>query len=153
MSDSRIRRSFLNMNKYQKSIIPLAVGPLAGLCFVITVYTLYFQHELINLILYASKPVSVQMIKQGSAVIIGVLWLLFVFMAMWIYNISLNLLGPFERVIREIDRIIGSGGKRAIHARNADDLANELLKRINILIDLMPEGKGEGDVKKTLGRF
>jgi len=57
----------------------------------------------------------------------------------WTYKISNRLVGPYERVLREIDGVLEGKGKKIIVARKGDMLFEELLKRVNELINRMPE--------------
>ena len=59
-----------------------------------------------------------------------------------------NLLGPVSRIINELDMVIDGSRKKTITARPADELANELLKRINVLVEFYVE-KNNTDDKKT----
>jgi len=66
---------------------------------------------------------------------------------------SSDLVGAFERITRELDEVIEGKEKKIIRARIPDELANELLKRINILIQRIPDPNVSGDSNKSKGRF
>ena len=61
--------------------------------------------------------------------------LLFVFMSFVTYMVSKRLLGPYERVLREMDEILAGKRKEPIKVRDADEVFKELLIRINVLLE------------------
>ena len=153
MGERAQRKPYLHTNKYQRRIIILVLVPTLVLCATISVFILYFQKELIDMVLYATNPPSVEFINQWSIVTLVALWLLFIFVVSCAYKISSNLLGAFERVITELDDIIAGKERKQVQARPPDDLANELLKRINVLIRNVPGPDRGVDVSETKGRF
>ena len=132
------RKLFFRVTKYQRPIVSLALCPALFLCILITVFVIYYQNELVNMILYTTKPISARIITQWGTIIIGTLWVSFFVLSILSCQISSNLVGAFERIMREMDDIIAGKERRIIRARPKDDLANELAKRINILIDSLP---------------
>ena len=62
---------------------------------------------------------------------IAVLLLLVIY---WTYFLSNKLVGPYERVIHEMDEILDGKKKGPIGTRKGDEIFEELLKRINALI-------------------
>jgi hypothetical protein len=75
--------------------------------------------------------------KWLMPVLIGV-WLAFVFVLHRAFMISLELVGPFTRINRELDLVIRGESRHHIKVRDRDAMARELLERINILIDNLP---------------
>lgn len=61
-----------------------------------------------------------------------------VLMVCWAYHITHRIIGPHERVIRELDEVIAGTREEPIIVRQGDDAYKELLKRINILIKKLP---------------
>ncbi len=60
------------------------------------------------------------------------------FMVCWMYYVSGKVVGPYTRILLELDKIIENGQKRIIYVRKGDELFEELLGRINILIKKLP---------------
>ena len=59
------------------------------------------------------------------------------------FIISHRMVGGFGRVLHELDEVIAGRSKRTIIARPKDDLFNELLKRVNVLIEFYVKNKNE----------
>jgi len=138
MADYKNRNLFKNTNKYQREIIKLAVFPALAFCIIISVFVLRFRFELIDMILYGTRSLSLHFIDQWIIVIMIGLWSFFIFILYQTFAISLNLVGSFERILHELDETIKGEIRRHIKVRDHDGLANELLKRVNVLIDNLP---------------
>jgi len=135
MSKRSYRTGLIRLNKFQRRVV--TVPFFSSLVFVIlmTIFVRSFHSDLINVILYEQSPFSVNLIKKWEFLILFLLWLFFATVILWVYFISSNLVGAFERVLRELDSNIEKKEKKHIYARKDDYLANDLLKRINTLID------------------
>jgi nitrogen fixation/metabolism regulation signal transduction histidine kinase len=57
---------------------------------------------------------------------------------LWTYYVSNKIVGPFERVLREVDDILAGKGKNKIGIRSKDGMFEELVKRINALVERLP---------------
>ena len=55
------------------------------------------------------------------------------------FLISKNLVGAFDRILKELDEVIDGKDRNKIGVRVRDDLANELLSRVNVLIKNLPK--------------
>ncbi len=64
--------------------------------------------------------------------------LAFLFIVLWTYYISNKIVGPFERVLREVDDILAGKGKKKIGMRKGDVMFEELVKRIDALVERLP---------------
>ena len=53
----------------------------------------------------------------------------------WTFRISNRYLGPYERVINDLDDVLSGAKKGHIMTRKGDVIFEELLKRINALIE------------------
>lgn len=53
----------------------------------------------------------------------------------WTFRISNRYIGPYERVIRDLDDVLSGTKKGPVNTRKGDVIFEELLKRINILIE------------------
>lgn len=60
---------------------------------------------------------------------------LLVLVVCWAFHITSRIIGPHERVIRELDEVITGARKEPIAIRRGDELFEELLQRINALIE------------------
>jgi hypothetical protein len=138
MTKYKNRKLFLHTNKYQRQIINTALLPSLMFCVLISVFCLRFRFEIIDLLVYGTRPLSLAFIDKWLIVIVLGLWLFFIFILYQTFTISLSLVGPFERINKELDETIKGETRHHIKARDDDTLANELLERVNILIDNLP---------------
>jgi len=56
-----------------------------------------------------------------------------------VYSITMRILGPYERILRDLDEIIDGKPRRFLSVRKNDEMFSDLLKRINALIKKIPE--------------
>ncbi len=63
----------------------------------------------------------------------------------WAYKITNKILGPYERVLRELDKVVDGRSRRALTVRDGDEMFAELIERINVLMK-QREFKKENDV-------
>ncbi len=139
------RLLFVNVNKYQQQILL----PALIICLVSCIgvfYTLYY----IN---YVDKNLSV--LCQIDVVRLSkdvpwfiqlhsfnkvVPWILFLMTTVllaiicWMFYVSNRILGPSNRILQELDDILSGKRQDPLGTRQGDDLFEELLKRINALI-------------------
>ncbi len=64
--------------------------------------------------------------------------LAFLFIVLWTYYVTNKIVGPFKRVLREVDDILAGKGKKKIGTRKGDGMFEELVKRINALVERLP---------------
>ena len=82
--------------------------------------------------------------SDEAAIVSLTLWGVWLFLALAVcflavvtstYVASRNVLGPFDRLLRELDEVLdGRRERKPLGVRPKDDLAKELLKRVNKLI-------------------
>ena len=137
-SGANRRRAVLGSNKYQRQIITLALVPSVIFCLVMYFLLEVFQHDAAQAIIDRSDAVSVVFLTEWGIVLVLTVLLYSGSVFLWAYAVSNQMVGAFERIIRELDRIIEGGAKGPITARGRDELANSLLKRINVLIENVP---------------
>jgi len=133
------RKSFMT-NKYQKQIIRLAVLPAFAFTLVITAACVRFRYEAIELMLYGTRSLTLQRIEEWFVVLLVGLWACFLYVVARSIRISGELVGSFERLNRQMDKTIRGELRVPLKARDHDELAKDLLERINIFIDNLPEG-------------
>jgi len=141
MPNKRSRKIFTTSNKYQTQIILLTFFPPLVICLFFAGFMSIMYKELTAVLLYNSPADLARQVSQWSVLIVGVLCALFIFALMWAFIVSRSLVGAFGRIIREMDEVIDGRSKKLLGARNDDHLANELLKRINVLAKHYIEGK------------
>ena len=129
------RKRFFRANQYQKRIIALAFIPVIIIIVFTWIIMEVFYRAMIGVILYQSSAEAVRMINQWSGIIFVGFLAVLIGTIFWSFSVSLNLVGAFERIIRELDELIDNKSNKTLKARPKDDLANELLKRINVLIE------------------
>ena len=130
------KRSIFNINRFQKPIINLILYPAIATSAILFCYILYFQFEVIQVL--SSPTKNIEAITGKIFFIFAFLVLSFGGIILWAYKVSNALVGAFERIMRELDDILAGKGKRHLRSRKEDVLANELLKRVNFLIDKLP---------------
>ena len=64
---------------------------------------------------------------------VGICSIMF-FIFLWMYKVIQQMVGPFVRIIRELDEIIEGKRKSLLTVRQDDEMFAELLSRINKLI-------------------
>ncbi|HLF18370.1 MAG TPA: hypothetical protein VI749_05685 [Candidatus Omnitrophota bacterium] len=141
MGDFKNRKLFFHTNKYQRQIIRLALLPSLAFCIMISVFCLRFRFEVVDMMLYGTRSLSLHIIDKWLVIIMIGLWVFFVFILCQTFKISLDLVGPFERINKDLDLTIKGEIRQHLKARDADTLAKELLQRVNVLIDNLPMPK------------
>ncbi len=56
------------------------------------------------------------------------------FIIYWAYYVSNRMLGPYERILKDLDSVLATRRRRRITVRDSDEVFVELTKRINELI-------------------
>jgi hypothetical protein len=132
------RKGFLTTyNKYQEKIVLLSFIPSFCILFVFTVSLFFIRSEIVNNVRngvhlnYAF--VLMHWIHHSYNYIIWGVCGIFILSAIWAFKIAHELLGAFNRIIKELDEVIEGRRTKSISARPEDGLAQELLKRINVL--------------------
>ena len=142
MFKQKQRKSFTTSNKYQEKIILMAFIPVWLILLALVFSLIVIREEIIKA---GSSTHSVSMflswIHQWYAFIIVGLCALFILIVFLAFRISEDLLGAFTRIIPEMDAIIEGRLNKLITARPSDDLANDLLKRVNVFIQSYLERK------------
>ncbi len=132
-------RAFLHTTKHQRQIIRLSVVPSTIFCVVMYFLLQAFQRGVGEAIYTASDVTSIKFVSEWAFALLTVLLLYLGCGFLWAYAVSNNVVGPFERIIRELDRVIDGGARQPITARPRDALAQDLLKRVNVLVKNFPD--------------
>ena len=143
------RNPVFNLNKFQQQLLfpVIIICILTSSILIFAMLYLYYIGEHVALFITPESQ-GYQMaipwfldIKRYN-LIIPVLMLvvagMLCLMVSWAYHITHRIIGPHERVIRELDEVIAGKRKGPITAREGDDLFEELLQRVNTLIKRNP---------------
>jgi hypothetical protein len=133
------RRDILfNVNRPQERILyPFYVSCLLILAFLIAMAYLLIQHPLFRqsgnyqTLLMSQEIGGVRALIVVLGFMVAVILFALIF---WAYHISNQILGPYERIVRELDLIISGKGRKLLQVRRNDEMFAELVERINVLI-------------------
>ena len=136
MMKSGKRQRFLGLNRWQRQSIRLSVAPALVLFLFMFVLIEIFQTELRDVIITSSDEATIVALTRWGVWLFLALAACFLAVATSTYVASRNVLGPFGRLLRELDEMLdGRRERKLLRVRPKDDLANELLKRVNKLIE------------------
>lgn len=137
---------FANINKYQQQILipALIICLLACLGSIYMVYYINYIDQ--NVVLHFQVSPSgmekqVPWFMQVHSFNKVVPWLFFglsvtlMSIVCWLFYVSNKLLGPTNRILNELDLIISGKRQDPIGTRPGDEIFEELVKRINVLIE------------------
>ena len=125
----------LKANKYQRNIILLSFLPTILFLLMTTLFVVLFFHELVQVTLYQSRANMIEMIIQWRGHFLTIFAAFLIGHLVFSFILSSNLVGAFERIIRELDLVLKGEKKTPITSRPNDILAKELLVRVNKLIE------------------
>ena len=135
------RNKFVVANKYQEKAVMIALGPaIAIFATFILIATFGIPFNKSNIMNYTQATVE-KFMYQLSFLIIWVTILMSALSFAIVFILTNNLLGSIGMILRDMDQVIDGKSKKAITARPDDELANDLLKRINVLIASYVEKK------------
>ncbi len=142
-SGKKSRNVFKTAHKYQDRIIFLTIYP--SLFIFLSFSGIIFMGNLIisRAVVHTSFLGMIKLINQFSEWMGFLICLIFLISVIGAFVISHHIVGAFGRIIHELDEIIAGRSKKSIIVRPKDDLSNELLKRINILVEYYVKNKNE----------
>jgi len=126
-----IKRSPLpHINRFQKNLLfPVLISCFLGFAICLLFLDYFYFDE--SSILYDFSWMHLKMLIKWflplvsfALVVVGVI----------VYYISSRILGPYERIVRELDEIIAGKHQHVLSVRRKDEMFADLLKRINALI-------------------
>ncbi len=132
-------RAFLHTTKHQRQIIRLSVVPSTIFCVVMYFLLQAFQREVGEAIYTASDVASIKFVSEWAFALLTMVLLYLGCGFLWAYAVSNNVVGPFDRIIQELDEVIDGGARHPITVSERDELAHELLKRVNVLVKNLPD--------------
>lgn len=125
------RKSIFRVNRFQKMLFfPAIFAFIIGCC----VAWLSIVYSLIGNYLSGPELESFQGIIPAMLAFATVLMIALVF---WTLNVTTRYFGAYERIIKELDKVLDGQGRGPIKTRQGDVIFEELLKRINRLIERM----------------
>ena len=86
---------------------------------------------------------SIKFVSEWAFALLSILLLYLGCGFLWAYAVSNDVVGPFDRIIRELDEVIDGGARQPITVRQRDELAHELLKRVNVLVKNLPDSDSQ----------
>jgi len=129
------RKLFLNINRFQRPILYLTVAATFVTIVILAICASFLSYDIANMII--NSPKEILTTKLTVSFILMILPLSYLAIIYFSLRISNKLVGSMERILKELDEIIEKREKKHLTARKGDDLVQELLKRINLLIDKM----------------
>lgn len=134
MKKHQPRRLLLHTNKYQRRLIIPIISVSLFAMFLTFLCLEFYLAKLTNTGVMILNVDITQLKLLIPASLIGVSATL-LFIIFWIFYVSNLMIGPYDRIVRELDEIIEGKRKGPLHLRNKDDMFAGLLRRINILIE------------------
>ncbi len=128
------RNLFLHLNRFQLRIL-FYLTALGFTCLALMVLFLSY--------LYADSENFIHQpqfftIKMCIVVALPITALLILIICLYTYRMTNKLFGAHYRIIREIDDVLEAGKKRELSVRRGDELFQELVDRLNKLIQRLP---------------
>lgn len=128
------RNIFLHVNQMQKNFLyPVLLPCLCG-CILILLALDYFYFDR-GTIIYTYE---FRRLKVLILLFLVTLSLMQLFITFSIYYVSNKVIGPYERIIKELDEVIAGKRKKRLVVRKGDKMFAGLLIRINALIEKLP---------------
>ncbi len=133
----KTQRKFFSVNSiYQWQLLALTIIPVVLGYFLLSGFVNFFMSQVF---MYASQGIPYEGLITRIAqmtIKLGFILIAYCFIfGLLALALSQNLIGPFDRINRELDDIIAGRSKKIIVVRPRDKLAQTLLKRVNVLIE------------------
>ncbi|HRZ39560.1 MAG TPA: hypothetical protein P5246_00985 [Candidatus Omnitrophota bacterium] len=124
------RNFFTHINQYQKTLLYSVLVPCFVGCVIILLcldYLYYDYTAFLNRYEYRHyKSVILFLLPVLSLILFGV--------SLAMFYASNKIVGPYDRIVREMDEMLEKGERKALGVRKGDTMFEELLKRVNKLI-------------------
>lgn len=123
------RKTIFHVNEFQKRLFyPVIIAFFIG-CFVSWLSIVYFFIGD-----YFISP-GLYRFQRIIPILLSVATVLMVVVILWMLRISNRYFGAYERIIKEFDEVLSGQKNGPLHARKGDVMFEELLKRVNVLIE------------------
>jgi len=130
------KRSLFKTSKFQRPVLNLLIGFGLAMATLTIICLAFLFYSMVDAVESPERSATTMKTTMSLAlVLIPFIAILGVVLA---YVITNRLLGPFERILRELDEVVAGRSKGPIGARKCDLLANEILERVNVLISKTP---------------
>ncbi len=128
-------KRFIRLNRYQVRVLVLVLAPVVILFPALAAISALFFDQLIEAVQTGHTASLVDFLGEWKLRFVFAIGALMVVVVALTFTVSKNLLGAFGRIFRELDEKIAGQHQGPITARKGDDLANELLRRVNVLVE------------------
>lgn len=126
------RTAIFRVNPFQRRLFyPVMVAFFAG-CFVSWLSMIYF---LIGD--YFFSP-ALYRFQKAIPALLAAATVLMIIVIFWTFRISARYFGSYKRMLRELDEVLAGERKAPLKTRKGDVIFEELLKRVNALIEQRP---------------
>lgn len=126
-------------SKYQEKVLRLLLFPWVFLFAILSVAFVIIMNRLVDDVRYGIYVdygnALMQWLRQYYGYIVFGICAFFIMVISIAFKISHDLIGPFARILNDLDAIIEGRLEKKISVRPKDQLAKELLKRVNVLIE------------------
>lgn len=134
MSSKIKRERYKVSSKFHNKIMAWVLLPSFFTIILAAMLIVLIHNDLINSVLLLEPAAAADFINEWRTLILSFLTLIFIFIVMGAFRVTNQYAGPLERVIREMDEMIETNTTKDLSVRPDDDLAGELVKRINHFI-------------------
>ncbi|HSV43450.1 MAG TPA: hypothetical protein VLJ10_02755 [Candidatus Bathyarchaeia archaeon] len=132
---STIKRNiFLHLNQFQKHIL-LYILSLGSISLILILLFLAYLHADYNNFFHAFE---FYIIKRCILFSLPIIAGLILFVCLYSYRMTNRIFGPYNRVVKELDDLLSSCEKRQLKVRQGDAMFDDLVQRINKLIERLP---------------
>ncbi|MBF0102635.1 MAG: hypothetical protein HQK77_17170 [Desulfobacterales bacterium] len=134
------RSLIFNLNPFQvRLLFPILIAIsvifiLIAVMYYVSYHTdmIVYENKAATTILYQSNLGKLELLLPMMIIVLSFLVIILIY---WSYYVSNKIVGPCERVMREMDQIIeGRRGYIPITSRDGDEMFTQLLMRINVFI-------------------
>lgn len=132
------RNLFAIRNPYQMQSVLLLISPLFVMAATLTAISYIVGSEVDRLLTLQSYGMVAGCIAKWFYLTVCFIFITLITFFLMAFKFSENMLNPFTRILKEMDEVLETGKKKVITVRPEDDLANEVLLRVNKFIQKMP---------------
>ena len=128
------RNIFRNTNKFQRLIL-FYLTALGLTSLILMVLFLAYLYADIENFLHTFRFFT---IKTGILIALPVTAILILITCVYMFYLTNKILGPYTRILSEIDQILASNKRNNLNVREGDEMFEDLIRRINELIGRQP---------------
>jgi len=135
LSKKLARNIITHLNKFQKQIIfPVLIACLSScVSTLMCVAYIYFPDDYMIF-----NGITIEKLRFYIPWILIFTSSLLVVVIFWTYYMSNKLVGPYERIMRDLDKIAEGQSKEALTTRKGDEMFEDLVNRINAIVKKIP---------------